>query len=105
MKDWWEKHIPRIRDNPGRTALTGFWLSPQQYRFTHPVTRRTQDMVFENAERHDPDDLDTIIRDQERKALTELASPAPDRKARRVNIRRRAAMIKGREIAVNERWY
>lgn len=83
----------------------GVWLSPSQYRLTHPVTRRTQDLYFEHPERHDPEDLTRIIRDQERKALKSLADPKPDKKARRVNIARRLTMIEGREKAVAERWY
>ena len=103
--EWWERRIPTIRDLPGRTPLTGFWLSPSQYRFRHPVTRRTQDMYFEHPERHDPHDLERIIRDQEVKALKALADPKPDRKSSRVNVARRLTMIAGREKAVSERWY
>jgi hypothetical protein len=62
-------------------------------------------MYFEHPERHDPENLERIIRDQEQKALKELNNPTPNKKSRRVNIARRLTMIEGREQAVRERWY
>jgi len=104
--DWWVKHIPKIADDELLLEpKNGFWVGPNQYRFRHPVTRRTQDMVFENIDRHDPEYINRLIGDQERKALVELANPVPDRKASRHNIARRVTMIQGREEAVLGRWY
>lgn len=104
--DWWKKDIQRVRELPGRVRLQGFWMSPRRYRFTHPVTRRTQDMFFEHPERHDPEDLNKLIRAQEGKALMALSSPMKDRKVGKyTSVDRSLTEIDGREIAVKERWY
>ena len=102
--EWWEQYVPRISD----AALEpqprhGFWMSPQRYRFTHPKTGRTQDMVF--PVNTDPDETDRIVRDQEQRALVELSDPRPHKAVRRGSMSRRLAMIEGRETAVKERWY
>lgn len=103
-REWWEQYVPRISD----AALEpqprhGFWMSPQRYRFTHPKTGRTQDMVF--PVNTDPDEIDRIVRDQERRALVDLSDPRPDNKTGRVSMSRRLTEIAGRETAVKERWY
>lgn len=103
---WWQDSIPRIDDTVlEEQPLRGYWVTPQQYRFVHPVTQRKQDMVFPNAVNADPDVLDRLIHDQERRAMHELASPVKDGKVTKERISRRMTLIKGRETAVKERWY
>ena len=101
---WWQKDIPRISDaSLEPQPQHGFWVEPHHYRFKHPVTGRTQDMVF--PPNRDPADMQRIVADQEPRALAELSDPRPHKAVRKASMSRRLAMIEGRETAVKERWY
>jgi hypothetical protein len=52
--------------------MIGYWVSPAQYRLVHPVTRRTQDIVFQ-GERTDA--WEKVIRARSVHAEQELAQP------------------------------
>jgi len=61
--------------------MLGYWMSPgpdgvrRQYRFVHPKTLRTQDVVFQGPP---SDNWEKVIKAREPHALVELAGPKPE---------------------------
>jgi hypothetical protein len=52
--------------------VIGYWISPSQYRLVHPVTQRTQDIVFEGEQ---TDAWEKVIQARSVRAEQELAQP------------------------------
>ena len=84
--------------------MIGYWLTPTQYRIKHPVSGRTQDILFERER----EDLDLIIKYRKKLAETELAEPKRARVgtpvARRYNTARTLVALRSYEEWKTGRW-
>jgi hypothetical protein len=103
--EWWERSIPKVREIEPELLQYGSWIGPTHYRFRHPTSGRTQDIVFPAG--RDPVDMARIAADQERKALVELAEPGMHKpqKSKPQSMDRRLTEIAGRRQAITERWW
>jgi len=82
--------------------MIGYWVQALQYRIVHPVTRRTQDLIFERER----EDLDLIVKYCKEKAKKELASPKPPtpEPVRRYNVPRTLTALRAYEEWKTGRW-
>jgi hypothetical protein len=71
--------------------MAGYWIAPSRYRFKHPLTGRSQDIIFDGKPREEWEKVIRARRPYAEKELSKAVAPGtPATVSRKYNINRTA---------------